>query len=171
MLGSGFEGEQASAARQAEAFRKRHGLTWEQMLSLPPIEPEPPSRDAAKAAAEAKAQAEAEAKTREADEARRRQWQAEIRAKGEADLAAQQAKWAAEDAARKAAWRAPRPPPEPPPAPPKHTSAPPAPDLDYGWSVWYDLGILFLPMIFVPWMLVRETIRFFRWNSWIHHGT
>ena len=180
MLGSGFEGEQASAARQAEAFRKRHGLTWEQMLSLPPIEPEPPSRDAAKAAAEAKAQAEAEAKTREADEARRRQWQAEIRAKGEAEweetarrgaeLAAQQAKWAAEDAARKAAWRAPRPPPEPAPkpAPSKRT---PAPDLDYGWSVWHDLGTLFLPMIFVPWMLVRETIRFFRWNSWIHHGT
>jgi hypothetical protein len=40
MLGSGFEGEQASAARQAEAFRKRHGLTWEQMLSLPPLREE-----------------------------------------------------------------------------------------------------------------------------------
>ena len=51
MLGSEFEGEQASAARQAEAFRKRHGLTWEQMLATPPPEivevvrpapPEPP---------------------------------------------------------------------------------------------------------------------------------
>ena len=38
MLGSEFEGEQASAARQAEAFRKRHGLTWEQMLATPPPE-------------------------------------------------------------------------------------------------------------------------------------
>ena len=45
MLGSEFEGERASAGLQAEAFRKRHGLTWEEMLSLPAVEvvvePEP----------------------------------------------------------------------------------------------------------------------------------
>ena len=29
MLGSEHEGERSSAALQAEAFRKRHGLTWE----------------------------------------------------------------------------------------------------------------------------------------------
>jgi hypothetical protein len=37
MLGSEHAGERASAALQAEAFRKRHGLTWEQMLSLPAV--------------------------------------------------------------------------------------------------------------------------------------
>ena len=36
MLGSDYAGERASAGLQAEAFRKRHGLTWEEMLSLPP---------------------------------------------------------------------------------------------------------------------------------------
>ena len=35
MLGSEFDGERAAAGLQAEAFRKKHGLTWEQMLSLP----------------------------------------------------------------------------------------------------------------------------------------
>jgi hypothetical protein len=47
MLGSEFDGERAAAGLQAEAFRKRHGLTWEQMLATPPPEavrqePEPP---------------------------------------------------------------------------------------------------------------------------------
>ena len=43
MLGSEHAGERASAALQAEAFRKRHGLTWEAMLTLPPVEVEKPS--------------------------------------------------------------------------------------------------------------------------------
>ena len=38
MLGSEHAGERASAALQAEAFRKRHGMTWEEMLALPPVE-------------------------------------------------------------------------------------------------------------------------------------
>jgi len=51
MLGSEFEGERASAALQAEAFRKRHAMTWEEMLARPAVEvvvepvwtpPEPP---------------------------------------------------------------------------------------------------------------------------------
>jgi len=51
MLGSEHAGERASAALQAEAFRKRHAMTWEEMLALPPVEvvmepewtpPEPP---------------------------------------------------------------------------------------------------------------------------------
>jgi hypothetical protein len=52
MLGSEYPGEQAAAASQAEAFRKRHGLTWEAMLSLPAVteRPEPPPRDASKEA-------------------------------------------------------------------------------------------------------------------------
>lgn len=33
LLGSNHDGERAAAALQAEAFRKRHGLTWEQLLS------------------------------------------------------------------------------------------------------------------------------------------
>jgi hypothetical protein len=49
MLGSEFDGERAAAGLQAEAFRKKHGLTWEQMLATPPPEavrgpePEPPA--------------------------------------------------------------------------------------------------------------------------------
>lgn len=38
MLGSEHEGERTSAALQAEAFRKRHGLTWADLLALPPVE-------------------------------------------------------------------------------------------------------------------------------------
>ena len=38
MLGSEHAGERASAALQAEAFRKRHAMTWEEMLALPPVE-------------------------------------------------------------------------------------------------------------------------------------
>jgi hypothetical protein len=106
MLGSEYPGEQAAAASQAEAFRKRHGLTWEAMLSLPAVteRPEPPPRDASKEAAEAK--------VREADEVRRRQWQAEIRAKAEAERHQwkERARHAAEEAARPAdyaeAWYA-----------------------------------------------------------------
>ena len=44
MLGSEHAGERASAGLQAEAFRKRHGLTWEGMLSLPPFLAEPAPR-------------------------------------------------------------------------------------------------------------------------------
>jgi len=40
MLGSEHAGERASAALQAEAFRKRHGMTWEEMLALPAVEAE-----------------------------------------------------------------------------------------------------------------------------------
>ena len=51
MLGSEHAGERASAALQAEAFRKRHAMTWEEMLARPAVEvvvepmwtpPEPP---------------------------------------------------------------------------------------------------------------------------------
>jgi len=38
MLGSEHAGERASAALQAEAFRKRHAMTWEEMLASPPVE-------------------------------------------------------------------------------------------------------------------------------------
>ena len=43
MLGSDHAGERDSAARQAEAFRKKHGLTWAELLALSPTlsEPEP----------------------------------------------------------------------------------------------------------------------------------
>ena len=43
MLGSEHEGERQNAARQAETFRKRHGLTWEGMLSLTPNEAQRPA--------------------------------------------------------------------------------------------------------------------------------
>lgn len=70
MLGSEHEGERTSAALQAEAFRKRHGLTWADLLALPPVEvievtPEP---DAATAAQQAKWAAE--------DAARKAAWKA-----------------------------------------------------------------------------------------------
>jgi hypothetical protein len=41
MLGSEHAGERASAGLQAEAFRKRHGLTWPELLALPPVEAMP----------------------------------------------------------------------------------------------------------------------------------
>jgi hypothetical protein len=89
MLGSEHAGERAAAALQAEAFRKRHGLTWEAMLSVPPVaavrEPRP-------------ARPEPPPPVDPAQEAARRQ--------AAEDLAAAQAKWAREDAARKATWRA-----------------------------------------------------------------
>ena len=34
MLGSEFAGERDNAARHAEAFRVRHGLTWEDLMAL-----------------------------------------------------------------------------------------------------------------------------------------
>lgn len=37
MLGSSHAGERAAAALQAEAFRRKHRLTWEELLALPPI--------------------------------------------------------------------------------------------------------------------------------------
>jgi hypothetical protein len=48
MLGSAHAGERAAAALQAETFRRKHGLTWAEMLNpvvlnIPtPREPEPP---------------------------------------------------------------------------------------------------------------------------------
>ena len=48
MLGSEHAGERAAAGLQAEAFRKKHGLTWADLLALPPVEvvmePEPGGR-------------------------------------------------------------------------------------------------------------------------------
>jgi hypothetical protein len=94
MLGSEHAGERASAGLQAEAFRKRHGLTWEEMIQgktvylggAPPwAKPDP-----------------------------------------DPAMAAQQARWAAEDAARKARWAAPEPPP-PRPAPRLERKQQPAP--------------------------------------------
>jgi hypothetical protein len=43
MLGSDHAGERAAAALQAEAFRRKHGLTWPELLALPTAshEPEP----------------------------------------------------------------------------------------------------------------------------------
>jgi hypothetical protein len=95
MLGSEHAGERASAALQAEALRKRHGMTWEEMLASPEAlraEPvwTPPEPDPAMAAQQA-------------------QWAAED--------AARKARWAAPDPPP------PRPPPrparkQPPPPPP-----------------------------------------------------
>jgi hypothetical protein len=60
MLGSEHAGERASAALQAEAFRKRHAMTWEEMLATPAVEvvepvwtppPEPEPEPAPKPAA------------------------------------------------------------------------------------------------------------------------
>jgi hypothetical protein len=119
MLGSEHAGERASAALQAETFRKRHGLTWEEMIQgktvylggAPPWQkpepapPPPPPVDPAHEAAQ-----------RQAAE----------------DLAAAQAKWAREDAARKATWKAAQTSPEPEPdipwTPPQYTPwTPPRP--------------------------------------------
>jgi hypothetical protein len=71
MLGSEFDGERAAAGLQAEAFRKKHGLTWEQMLSLPAVREEPaidPAWAANMAAQQAKWAAE--------DAARKAAWRA-----------------------------------------------------------------------------------------------
>jgi hypothetical protein len=112
MLGSEHAGERAAAGLKAEEFRKKHGLTWPQMLSLPPLMPDPPQRDPAKEAAEAKARTEAE--TRRA-------------AKAAVDAAAREAQHAAYRAAarermREADEREARaaPPPPPPPEPEPH---------------------------------------------------
>ena len=48
MLGSEHAGERAAAGLQAEAFRRKHGLTWEKMLqpvvlNIPARQPEPPA--------------------------------------------------------------------------------------------------------------------------------
>lgn len=45
MLGSAHAGERAAAGLQAEAFRKKHRLTWAELLALSPAEPipEPPA--------------------------------------------------------------------------------------------------------------------------------
>ena len=51
MLGSDQLGERAAAALKAEAFRKKHGLTWEELIAIPaptevvpeqPPSPQPP---------------------------------------------------------------------------------------------------------------------------------
>lgn len=39
MLGSNSAGERDNAARQAEAFRHKHGLTWSELLTLTPVAP------------------------------------------------------------------------------------------------------------------------------------
>lgn len=43
MLGSNSAGERDNAARQAEAFRRKHGLSWAELLAPSPTlsEPEP----------------------------------------------------------------------------------------------------------------------------------
>ncbi|HEY2418846.1 MAG TPA: hypothetical protein VGH84_13060 [Steroidobacteraceae bacterium] len=43
MLGSDHAGERAAAGLQAEAFRKKHGLTWPELLGIPTVAamPEP----------------------------------------------------------------------------------------------------------------------------------
>jgi hypothetical protein len=48
MLGSEHQGERAAAALQAEAFRRKHGLTWAELLkpvvlNIPARQPEPPA--------------------------------------------------------------------------------------------------------------------------------
>jgi hypothetical protein len=45
MLGSEHAGERAAAGLQAEAFRRKHGLTWAELLALPemPAASEPPA--------------------------------------------------------------------------------------------------------------------------------
>ena len=69
MLGSEHAGERASAALQAEAFRKRHGLTWAGLLALPPVEmaevepePEPQAEPAAAPTAQQSEQAKWDAR-------------------------------------------------------------------------------------------------------------
>lgn len=49
MLGSDHAGERDAAARQAEKFRRKHGLTWAELLALQPEPrpvPEPPAQAA-----------------------------------------------------------------------------------------------------------------------------
>jgi hypothetical protein len=45
MLGSEHQGERDAAALQAEAFRRKHGLTWAELLAMPemPAPSEPPA--------------------------------------------------------------------------------------------------------------------------------
>src|SRR4249919_707795 len=58
MLGSDHAGERDAAAHQAEAFRRKHQLTWAELLAIPPIaaaplppEPDPPTPSAPEASA------------------------------------------------------------------------------------------------------------------------
>ena len=164
MLGSEFEGERENASRLIEAFRERHGLTWEQMLALPRLTPEPPPRDAAKEAAEAKARADAEAhraakaKADAKAEAERHQWKEIARRAAEAgDKEAQHAAYraAARDRIREEEERraraAPPPPPKPEP-PPRHTQwttspPPPPPPRPWVWRPVPRLEIQIVPMM------------------------
>ena len=73
MLGSEHAGERASAALKAEEFRKKHGLTWAEMLahSRHPGRSHPhgtPLGEAAEAKARAQAEAQRAAKAKEAAE-------------------------------------------------------------------------------------------------------
>ena len=43
LLGSNHAGERDAAALHAEAFRRKHRLTWAELLALPPIDVAPPS--------------------------------------------------------------------------------------------------------------------------------
>jgi hypothetical protein len=60
MLGSDSVGERAAAALQAEAFRKRHGMTWAEMMSGTPPSWAQQSEDLMRAASERIAELEAE---------------------------------------------------------------------------------------------------------------
>ena len=42
LLGSNHAGERDAAALHAEAFRRKHQLTWAELLALPPIDVAPP---------------------------------------------------------------------------------------------------------------------------------
>ena len=56
MLGSEHEGERQNAARQAEAFRKQHGLSWEDLIQgrIVYLGGDPPWRKPAPAAPQAR---------------------------------------------------------------------------------------------------------------------
>jgi len=44
MLGSEHDGEKAAAATQAEAFRRKHGMTWAELLAASQEAPQAPPR-------------------------------------------------------------------------------------------------------------------------------
>ena len=102
MLGSAHAGERAAAALQAEAFRRKHGLTWGELLGETPP-------------------------------------QAEISEPVQPQ------------------WTPPQ--PTPPPPPPAYASVPtPA---NQTW--WFYLGLVFLPVVFVPWWMIIGLSDSIRW--------
>jgi hypothetical protein len=141
MLGSEFEGERASAGLQAEAFRKKHGMTWEQMLALPPVEVVVVMKpDPAMAAQQA-------------------QWAAED--------AARKAAWKAAKPPPEPEPEPPRPDPRThAPSWAKPNTRPPDPSsipLDTGWSIWHTIGVCLAPGLYFPYMFVSEGFRLVRW--------